>query len=49
MAYDGLAYVNAHWVIVPKPFHVEGVGDKDEGQEKPHKDKPAGKGRGKKK
>lgn len=53
MAYDGLAYVNMHWVIVPKPFHVEGGDDKDEGKDKPHdkphKDKPAGKPHGKKK
>ena len=27
MAYDGLAYVNGHWVIVPKPFHFEGGDD----------------------
>jgi hypothetical protein len=48
MAYDGLAYVNAHWVIVPKPFHVEGGDDKADKPEK-HHDKPAGKGHGKKK
>jgi hypothetical protein len=50
MAYDGLAYVNAHWVIVPKPFHVEGGDDKaDKGDKGDHHDKPAGKPHGKKK
>ena len=43
MAYDGLAYVNGHWVIVPKPFHLEGD-EKPEGKpekhEKPHGQKP---------
>jgi hypothetical protein len=49
MAYDGLAYVNGHWVIVPKPFHVEGGDEKADKPEKPaHPDKP-GKGHGKKK
>ena len=60
MAFDGLAYVNAHWVIVPKPFHnLEGEdkpdkADKpddkhDKGDKPAHPDKPAGKGHGKKK
>jgi hypothetical protein len=50
MAYDGLAYVNAHWVIVPKPFHMEGGEDKAEKAEKPDKpEKPNGRGHGKKK
>jgi hypothetical protein len=26
MAYDGLAFVNGHWVITPKPYHIEGGG-----------------------
>jgi hypothetical protein len=29
--YDGLAFVNGHWVITPKPFHMEGGAD-----DKPH-------------
>lgn len=42
MAYDGLAYVNGHWVITPKPFHVEGVApdEKPEKADKPKGDKP---------
>jgi hypothetical protein len=40
MSYDGLAYVNGHWVITPKPFHMEEAeGDKGE---KPKGDKPKG-------
>lgn len=51
MAYDGLAYVNGHWVITPKPFHYqEGGEDKPDKPEKPEKpEKPAGKPHGKKK
>jgi hypothetical protein len=50
MAYDGLAYVNAHWVIVPKPFHVETGEEKADKPDKPDKPaKPTGKPHGKKK
>lgn len=51
MAFDGLAYVNAHWVIVPKPFHnLEGGEEKADKPEKPARpEKPNGKGHGKKK
>lgn len=41
-AYDGLAFVNSHWVIVPKPWRaLEGKAAKDEAEEAPSK--PAGK------
>lgn len=50
-AYDGLAFVNGHWVIAPKPWRaLEGKGTHAEEEEKPAtaKPKPKGKGKGKK-
>ncbi|HVH42934.1 MAG TPA: hypothetical protein VM925_11345 [Labilithrix sp.] len=48
-AYDGLAFVNGHWVIVPKPWRaLEGRGLSFEDEEKPAappKKKPRGKRR----
>ena len=54
-AYDGLAFVNGHWVIAPKPWRaLEGKGggmDEDTdapAASTPAKPKPKGKGKGKK-
>lgn len=49
MAYDGLAYVNAHWVIVPKPFHHQDAAGDDHGDKHEKHEKRAGKPHGKKK
>jgi len=42
MAFDGLAYVNGHWVIAPKPWRVldeKGGGAPDKGGDEPPKKK----------
>lgn len=52
-AYDGLAFVNGHWVIAPKPWRAfEGKAGEEESETPaaatPAKPKPKGKGKGKK-
>lgn len=50
-AYDGLAFVNGHWVISPKPWRAleKGVAAGGDDEDEEPKPKPKPKGRGKKK